>query len=100
MYAQVIRDIEKSGNIPVVDLWTAMMRTTDWKEGNALPGSSRIVPSADLGRLFYDGLHFTEDGCGIYTQEALRVLEAEVPECRIQGTDEWYPEWIRFHSHV
>ena len=97
MYAQVIRDIGKSENIPVVDLWTAMMRTTGWKEGDILPGSSRTVPSVDLGRLFYDGLHFSEDGYRIYTQELLRVLEVEVPECRIQGTDEWYPEWIRFH---
>ncbi|KAF4334989.1 GDSL lipase acylhydrolase family [Fusarium beomiforme] len=96
-YAQAIRDIGKSENVPVVDLWTAMMRTTGWKDGAVLPGSSRTVPSVDLGRLFYDGLHFTQDGYDIYTQELLRVLEAEVPECRVHETDEWYPEWIRFH---
>ncbi|KAM0487363.1 hypothetical protein ACHAP7_001875 [Fusarium lateritium] len=97
MYAQAIRDIGKSENVPVVDLWTAMMRTTGWKEETILPGSLGTVPSVDLGRLFYDGLHFSQDGYDIYTQELLRVLEVEVPECRILETDEWYPEWVRFH---
>ena len=72
--------------VPVVDLWTAMIRTTGWKDGGVdvvLPGSSSISPSMDFGRPFYDGLHLTQ--------------EAEVPECQIHGTDEWYPEWIRFH---
>ncbi|KAI8670419.1 SGNH-hydro domain-containing protein [Fusarium keratoplasticum] len=100
MYAQAIRDIGKKENVPVVDLWTAMIRTTGWKDGGVdavLPGSSSTSPSMDLGKLFYDGLHLTQDGYDIYTQELLRVLEAEVPECQIHGTDEWYPEWIRFH---
>ncbi|EXL68188.1 hypothetical protein FOPG_15731 [Fusarium oxysporum f. sp. conglutinans race 2 54008] len=100
MYADAIRDIGKQENVPVVDLWTAMMRTANWKDdavAGILPGSSRTVPSMELGRLFYDGLHLNQEGYGIYTEELLRVLEAEVPECRIEGTDEWYPEWIRFH---
>ncbi|EXL40244.1 hypothetical protein FOCG_17234 [Fusarium oxysporum f. sp. radicis-lycopersici 26381] len=100
MYADAIRDIGKQENVPVVDLWTAMMRTANWKDDavdGILPGSSRTVPSMELGRLFYDGLHLNQEGYGIYTEELLRVLEAEVPECRIEGTDEWYPEWIRFH---
>ncbi|KAI1027520.1 hypothetical protein LB503_013485 [Fusarium chuoi] len=100
MYADAIRDIGKQENVPVVDLWTAMMRTTNQKDNvvdGILPGSSRTVPSMELGRLFYDGLHLNEEGYRIYMEELLRVLEAEVPECRIEGTGEWYPEWIRFH---
>ncbi|EWG41328.1 hypothetical protein FVEG_03464 [Fusarium verticillioides 7600] len=100
MYADAIRDIGKQENVPVVDLWTAMMRTANWQDTaveGILPGSSRTVPSVELGRLFYDGLHLNEEGYRIYMEELLRVLEAEVPECRIQVTDEWYPEWIRFH---
>jgi lysophospholipase L1-like esterase len=99
-YAQAIREIGKEESVPVVDLWTAMMRTTGWKDGDAdavLSGSLNITPSVELGRLFYDGLHLTQDGYDIYTRELLRVLETEVPECQIHGTDEWYPEWIRFH---
>ncbi|KAH7203121.1 SGNH hydrolase-type esterase domain-containing protein [Fusarium redolens] len=100
MYAQAIRDIGKKENVPVVDLWTAMMRTTGWKDDGVdaiLPGSSSISPSMELGRLFYDGLHLNQEGYDIYTRELIRVLEAEIPECQIQGTNEWYPEWIRFH---
>ncbi|CEI68065.1 hypothetical protein FVEN_g7666 [Fusarium venenatum] len=97
MYAQMIRDIGESENVPVVDLWAAMMRATGLKEGDVLPGSLRTVPSVELGRLFYDGLHLNQDGYEIYTKELLRVLEAEVPECQILETNEWYPEWIRFH---
>jgi lysophospholipase L1-like esterase len=100
MYAQAIREIGKEESVPVVDLWTAMMRTTGLKDGGLdaiLPGSSSTSPSMELGRLFYDGLHLTQDGYDIYTRELLRVLETEVPECQIHGTDEWYPEWIGFH---
>ncbi|RKK06687.1 hypothetical protein BFJ65_g18585 [Fusarium oxysporum f. sp. cepae] len=100
MYAQAIRDIGKEESVPVVDLWTAMMRSTSWKDGGVnaiLPGSSSTLPSMDLGRLFYDGLHLTQDGYDIYMRELVRVLEAEVPECQIHGTDEWYPAWIRFY---
>ncbi|KAL6351712.1 hypothetical protein LRP88_15003 [Fusarium phalaenopsidis] len=100
MYAQAMREIGKEESVPVVDLWTAMMRTTGLKDGGVdaiLPGSSSTSPSMELGRLFYDGLHLTQDGYDIYTRELLRVLETEVPECQIHGTDEWYPEWIRFH---
>ncbi|KAF4423766.1 GDSL Lipase Acylhydrolase family [Fusarium acutatum] len=94
MYADAIRDIGKQENVPVVDLWTAMMRTANQEDnvvGGILPGSSRTVPSMELGRLCYDGLHLNEEGYRIYMEELLRVLEAEVPECRIEGTDEWYP---------
>ncbi|KAF5585842.1 GDSL lipase acylhydrolase family [Fusarium subglutinans] len=100
MYADGIRDIGKQENVPVVDLWAAMMRTAnrgDTAVHGILPGSSRTVPSMELGRLFYDGLHLNEEGYRIYMEELLRVLEVKVPECRIEGTDEWYPEWIRFH---
>ncbi|KAL2205533.1 SGNH hydrolase [Sarocladium strictum] len=97
-YAQVIRDIGKEEGVPVVDLWTAMMRKTGWKEGNegVLPGSLSAPPAMELGRLFNDGLHFTQEGYEIYTEELLRVLEREVPECR-EGTEPWYSQWDQFH---
>lgn len=97
-YAQAIRDIGKEEGVPVVDLWMAMMRRTGWEEGceGALPGSSSAAPAMELGRLFYDGLHFTQEGYDIYTEELLHVLEREVPECQ-EGIDPWYPQWDKFH---
>jgi len=55
-YAEVVRQLGKQLNLPVLDLWTAFMKAAGWKQGEVLPGSSEIPPNQVLVRLLHDGM--------------------------------------------
>jgi len=55
-YAEVVRQIGRQLNMPVLDLWSAFMRAAGWKQGEVLPGSSKIPQNQVLVRLLHDGM--------------------------------------------
>lgn len=54
-YAEAVRRVGKQLGLPVLDVWTAFMKTAGWKQGDKLPGSSEIAQNEVLVRLMYDG---------------------------------------------
>lgn len=54
-YAQVVKDLGKELNLPVVDVWGACMAKTGWKEGERLPGQIEDGKNEVLQGLLYDG---------------------------------------------
>jgi lysophospholipase L1-like esterase len=54
-YAAAVREVGASLNIPVVDLWSAFMKPTGWKEGEPLIGSYEVPNNETFASLFTDG---------------------------------------------
>jgi lysophospholipase L1-like esterase len=54
-YADGCRQVARSLDIPVVDLWTAFMKEAGWEEGQPLPGSRDSEANETFQRLFHDG---------------------------------------------
>lgn len=63
-YAEGMRELGASLNIPVVDTWSAFMASVGWKEGQPLLGSRDAPNSEAFGSLFTDGkYHFKKSIC-------------------------------------
>lgn len=54
-YAAAACEVGASLNIPVVDLWSAFMKTTGWKEGEPLVGAHDVPSNERLASLLIDG---------------------------------------------
>ena len=54
-YAAAACEVGASLNIPVVDLWSAFMKTTGWKEGEPLVGAHDVPSNEILASLLIDG---------------------------------------------
>lgn len=55
LYAEATKDLGESLDVPVIDLWSVFMASTDWKEGQPLPGSRDLPNDERLERLLSDG---------------------------------------------
>lgn len=54
-YAEATKEVGKELDVPVVDVWSAFMAKTEWKEGEKLPGQVEDGKSDILEGLLYDG---------------------------------------------
>jgi lysophospholipase L1-like esterase len=55
-YADAIKAVGKSLNIPVVDIWTEIMLKAGWTPGsNQLPGCTELPPNPVLHEYLFDG---------------------------------------------
>ena len=56
-YAEAIRSVGKSLNLPVVDLWTEIMLKAGWQPGQTanLPGCTDEPPNEVLHEYLFDG---------------------------------------------
>lgn len=92
-YAEAVREVGASLGVPVVDIWSAFISTTGWKEGEPLPGS-RDSPKLDkFQRLFTDGLHLTADGYRIVYDAVIAAIRANWPEHEAEQLELVFPAW-------
>jgi lysophospholipase L1-like esterase len=54
-YSEIAREVAASLNVPAADIWTALMATTGWKEGQPLAGSRDLPNNEKFCSLFTDG---------------------------------------------
>ncbi|OQD70818.1 hypothetical protein PENPOL_c001G04879 [Penicillium polonicum] len=93
-YAVAACEVGASLNIPVVDLWSAFMKPTGWKEGEPLIGA-RDVPSNDtLASFLTDGLHLTPAGNRIVYDELMKVIQANWPDQTPEALPMVFPSWV------
>lgn len=62
-YAEAVRSVGKSLNVPVVDIWTEIMLKAGWKpeQPDVLPGCKDLPPNAVLAEYLFDGIsHYSE----------------------------------------
>jgi hypothetical protein len=57
LYAELVKEVGKEAEVPVVDIWSAFIEKAGWKAGNPLPipGTLELGKSAALEELLYDG---------------------------------------------
>lgn len=111
VYAEATRDLAASLDVPVVDLWTAFMKQTDWKEGQPLPGSRDLPNDKKLQQLLSDGtipqlsfflfymliylgLHFTPDGYKVLYDAVMQTIRTKWPEQDPDTMPMVYPGWM------
>ncbi|EAS35447.3 GDSL Lipase/Acylhydrolase [Coccidioides immitis RS] len=80
LYADACREVGKSLDTPVVDIWSAFMKEAGWTEGEPLAGSKDAPPNKKLAELLCDGLHFTSEGYKVMYAETMKVIREEYPE--------------------
>ncbi len=54
-YAELVKEVGKEADVPVVDLWTLFMEKAGWKGGEELPGEEKLGKNEILAELLADG---------------------------------------------
>jgi len=91
-YANAVREVGKELGVPVVDVWSAFIKRTGWKEGEPLPGTPERQ-EAVLPTLLNDGLHLTPAGNLIVFDELMEVVTTNWPELVPEKLSTPLPWW-------
>lgn len=122
-YARAAAEVGKVTGVAVLDFWTILMRKVGWKESMGrecccehipcriittqpanttkvqhIPGcccfaSSSPVADCQLSDFLTDGLHLTELGYDVLSQELMELIQREMPECAPENLPFILPEW-------
>ncbi|KAJ5045372.1 hypothetical protein NUH16_002189 [Penicillium rubens] len=92
-YALAACEVGASLNVPVVDLWSAFMKITGWKEGDPLIGARDVPRNDKLASLLTDGLHLTPAGNRIVYDEIMKVVQANWPDQTPETLPMVFPAW-------
>ncbi|KAE8352244.1 SGNH hydrolase-type esterase domain-containing protein [Aspergillus coremiiformis] len=92
-YAEAVREVGSSLGVPVVDVWSAFMSATGWKEGEPLPGSRDLPSLEKFERFFTDGLHLTADGYRVVYDAIMETIQVNWPEQGPERLPSVFPPW-------
>ena len=111
-YADASKSVAESENVPIVDLWTAVLTKAGWKEGEPLLGKRGVKGGEELEKYFLDGqfpfprmgialnfpagLHFTSAGYGLMYEEVTRVIREKLPDCVNWSFPEVMPPYDKY----
>jgi hypothetical protein len=102
-YADASREVAEDLEVGCLDLWTAFMKTADWKAGDPLYGSIDLPENEAIRALIHDdtqtsayvssfsfsihllmfnvvGLHFTPKAYGIFYEEIMKTIAGKWPD--------------------
>lgn len=110
-YAAAAKEVGASLNIPVVDLWSAFLKPTGWKEGEPLIGSRDVPDNETFAGLFtdgawesipfllysvlthYTGLHLSSAGNRLVYEELMKVIQQNWPDQTPESLPMVFPSW-------
>ncbi|KAG8531525.1 uncharacterized protein KY384_003154 [Bacidia gigantensis] len=92
-YANACRELGERLKVPVLDLWSAMMATTGWRDGETLVGSKDAPRNAKLDSLLADGLHFLPPAYKILYDELMKLIKEQWPDQQPEETSFRLPAW-------
>ncbi|KAJ5473740.1 hypothetical protein N7475_003306 [Penicillium sp. IBT 31633x] len=92
-YAAAAKEVGASLNIPVVDLWSAFLKPTGWKEGEPLIGSRDVPDNETFAGLFTDGLHLSSAGNRLVYEELMKVIQQNWPDQTPESLPMVFPSW-------
>ena len=92
-YAKVVSYLGKELNVPVLDLWSAMISRSGLNDQQSIPGAKNAPVSNGLQSLFRDGLHFTPLGYRVLCEELMRLIEATWPDQMPEKLSFTFPGW-------
>lgn len=101
-YAQAVRELGHKTNLPVLDLWTAMMRRAGYEgigiDDDVVPGSMGDCGMGSqtntmLKSYLHDGLHFTRAAYGVLFEELMALIERSWPDQMPEALPFVLPRW-------
>ena len=96
-YAQVVRDLSDELRLPVLDIWSAMIRNAGFHIGaidySAFPGSMDAPRSETLQSYLHDGLHFTFLAYKLLYEELMKVIAERWPDQLPDELPFVFPRW-------
>nr|POE66160.1 isoamyl acetate-hydrolyzing esterase 1 like [Quercus suber] len=99
-YAEVVRHVGQELQIPVLDIWSAMMSRASSGEmvfhetpPKPLPGSLEMAPNAVLDKFLHDGLHFSSEGYKVLYDELIMLIQATWPDQAPDKLERILPDW-------
>ncbi|KAJ5287149.1 GDSL Lipase/Acylhydrolase family protein [Penicillium angulare] len=97
-YGEAVKEVGKSLNVPVADIWTAFMTSVGWQEGQPLIGSRDAPRNENFDSLFIDGLHLTGDGYRFVFSEVMKEINATWPDQSPNSLPMVFPAWTEFYQ--
>nr|POE79715.1 isoamyl acetate-hydrolyzing esterase 1 like [Quercus suber] len=99
-YAEAVRLVGQELQVPVLDIWDAMMTRASNGETTArqpplapLPGSLEASSNAVLESYLHDGLHFSSKGYKVLYDELMMLIQATWPDQMPDKLDRVLPDW-------
>ncbi|KAF2862336.1 GDSL Lipase/Acylhydrolase, partial [Piedraia hortae CBS 480.64] len=92
-YAQVVRDVGRANNIPVLDLWRAFGARAGYAGDDNSMGSMKRPTNAVLQSMFNDGLHLSGAGNKVVFDELMALIEAKFPDLMPEKLPMAQPAW-------
>ncbi|KAF1991117.1 lipolytic enzyme [Aulographum hederae CBS 113979] len=95
LYANAVKDVGRDLNIPVVDIWTAIMLKAGWHPGQdgPLPGSEGCPRNEVLDDMLHDGLHLSPNGYKVLYDEMNKLIETCWPDQKADNLPYVLPAW-------
>jgi hypothetical protein len=101
-YAEATIEVAKECQVPVLDVWSAFMKQTGWKEEGPLPGSEEAGKSEILADFLYDGKlycsHWLPSEAFGSTSEWRTMVEVQLMVKRVAPQSQWVQNCLR-RSH-
>jgi lysophospholipase L1-like esterase len=96
-YAQAVRDLGDELQMPVLDIWTAMLEQAGYSAKNrspkVFPGSTDDALSYTLEQFLHDGLHFSHSAYELLFQELIALIERRWPDQAPERLPFVLPAW-------
>lgn len=96
-YAEAVRALGRELRLPVLDIWSAMMREAGYTrtelDSTQLPGSSEAPESAVLQGFLHDGLHFSRSAYDLLYSELLASIGKLWPDQLPESLPFVLPKW-------
>ena len=83
----------KEVGVAILDLWSAMMAKTGWKEGDKLVGSKEVPRNDILESMLADGLHFLPPAYKLLFEELMKLILKEWPDQDPAAMPFVFPSW-------
>ncbi|KAF2768182.1 lipolytic enzyme [Teratosphaeria nubilosa] len=86
LYAEAVREVGRELQVPVLDIWTAMMARAGYAFSpasdtpQAIAGSVSVPTNATLQSYLSDGLHFSPEGYKVLYGELMSLIAREWPD--------------------
>lgn len=85
-YSQAAQKVSNKLNVPFIDLWSAFARAVGWTHGTQ-------YPSANLGSLMEDGIHYNKGGYEILYSEIMNAIKSAYPDSTPESMSLGFPPY-------
>ncbi|KAI9706752.1 MAG: hypothetical protein M1820_004722 [Bogoriella megaspora] len=92
-YAEIVKDVGRELEIPVLDIWTALMKDAGWNHDAPLTGSRQLPKMDALEELLHDGIHFNPKAYNVLYMELMELIRQRWPDQMPENLPLVFPAW-------